>query len=55
VHKLKQGLSDWPTFVATVEQKFGVYDYRSLIQDLLRVEHESSVEEYTKAFQAIQF
>jgi hypothetical protein len=55
LYKLKHDVGNWPAFVAVVEQKFGVYDYHSSIQDLLQVKQDDSVEEYTKAFQAIQF
>jgi hypothetical protein len=31
VHKIKHDIGSWPAFVATMEPKFGVYDYRSSI------------------------
>jgi hypothetical protein len=54
VYKLKKDLTSWSDFASAVEEKFGVYDYRSSIQDLLQVKQEGTVEEYTKAFLAIQ-
>jgi hypothetical protein len=35
VYKLCSGLGSWLDFVTTVEDKFGAYDYRQAIQDLL--------------------
>jgi hypothetical protein len=35
VYKLKVGLGDWDTFVRAIEEKFGAYDYRKVVQDLL--------------------
>jgi hypothetical protein len=42
-------------FVAAVEAMFGVYDHRSSLQDLLQLKQDSTVEEYIKQFQAMQF
>jgi hypothetical protein len=50
VYKLKNGLGGWTTFVAAVEEKFGVYDYHSALHDLLQLRQEGSVEDYAKAF-----
>jgi hypothetical protein len=55
MYKMKHGLGYWPTFVTVMEEKFGVYDYRISIQDLLRLKQEGSVKEYTKVFQSMQF
>jgi hypothetical protein len=52
-YKLKGGLGDWNSFVAAVDEKFGAYDYRKALQDLLTVRQEGFVEEYTKDFEAI--
>jgi hypothetical protein len=38
-----------------VEDKFGAYDYRRAIQELLSMKQQGSVEEYTKEFEAVQF
>jgi hypothetical protein len=35
VYKLCSGLGSWLDFVTAVEDKFGAYDYRQAIQDLL--------------------
>jgi hypothetical protein len=40
VYKLKAGLGDWDTFVRAVEEKFGAYDYRKVVQDLLALRQE---------------
>jgi hypothetical protein len=55
VYKMKRGLGDWATFVEAVENKFGVYDYRTAVQDLLGMKHVGMVEDYTKEFEALQF
>jgi hypothetical protein len=52
---MKVGLGDWPTFVAIVEAKFGAYDYRKVVQELLSLRQEGSVEEYTKETEIAQF
>jgi hypothetical protein len=45
VYKLKVGLGNWSSFVAAVEQKFGAFDYRKVIHELLALRREGSVEE----------
>jgi hypothetical protein len=55
MYKLKHGLGSWLAFVAAVEEKFGVYEYRSAIQELLQLKQAGSVEQYVKSFQAMQF
>jgi hypothetical protein len=55
VYKLKVGLGDWDTFDRAVEEKFWAYDYRKFLQDLLSLEQEGSVEDYTKEFKVVQF
>jgi hypothetical protein len=53
VYKMKKGVGDWPTFAATVESKFGAYDYRTAVQDLLSIKQEGTVEDYTKEFETL--
>jgi hypothetical protein len=55
MYKMKYGLGRWPTFVTDMEEKFGFYDYRSSIHELLQLKQEGSAEEYTTAFQSMQF
>jgi hypothetical protein len=55
VYKLKVGLEDWNIFVRAVEKIFGAYDYRKVVQDLLALRREGTVEDYIKEFEAIQF
>jgi hypothetical protein len=55
VYKLKVRLGNWRAFVAVVEEKFGAFDYRKAVHDLLGIRQEGSVEEYTKEFETIQF
>jgi hypothetical protein len=55
VYKLMKVLGDWPSFVAVAEEKFGAYDYRKAIQELLALKQDGSMEEYTIEFAAMQF
>jgi hypothetical protein len=55
VYKMKRGLGDWQEFARAVDEKFGVFDYRRSLQDLLLLKQMGSVEEYTKEFEALQF
>jgi hypothetical protein len=55
VYKLKVGLGDRGMFVAAVEEKFGAYDYRKVVQDLLALRQEGNLEDYIREFEAIQF
>jgi hypothetical protein len=48
-------LGDWQEFARAVDEKFGVFDYRRSLQDLLLLKQMGSVEEYTKEFEALQF
>jgi hypothetical protein len=62
---LRGGLSDWTTIVVCVEEKFGAYDYRRYIEDLIALRQEGSmedytreegsVEDYTREFEVVQF
>jgi hypothetical protein len=38
-----------------VQDKFGANDFRNAISDLLNLKQTGTVEDYTKAFQALQF
>jgi hypothetical protein len=53
MHKIIVVLTDWLAFVAAVEQKFGAFDYRNAIQDLLTLKQEGTVEDYIKDFKAL--
>jgi hypothetical protein len=53
--KLRGGLGHWTTFVAGVKEKFGAYDHRKSIEDLIALGQEGSVEDYTREFQIVQF
>jgi hypothetical protein len=55
VYKLRNGLGTWSDFVVAIEEKFGAYDYRQAIQDLLQLRQEGTVEEYTQEFEVVQF
>lgn len=53
----KQGhpIPSWTAFCAIVQEKFRADDFCTAITDLLALRQTGTVEEYTKAFQAIQF
>jgi hypothetical protein len=53
VYKLNVGLGDWNIFVRLVEEKFGAYDYRKAMQDLLALRQEGTVEDYIREIEAI--
>ncbi|GJM99857.1 hypothetical protein PR202_ga16995 [Eleusine coracana subsp. coracana] len=54
-YKLKHGLGDWNSFVHAVEQKFGAYDYRKAVRELLSLKQVDTVEAYIQSFEAAQF
>jgi hypothetical protein len=54
VYKMKRGLGSWQELARAVDEKFGVFDYRRSLQDLLLLK-KGYVEEYTKDFEALQF
>jgi hypothetical protein len=47
--------TDWQSFCEVVEEKFGADDYRLAMTELLALRQTTTVEEYTTAFQALQF
>jgi hypothetical protein len=55
MYKIRKGLGDWSEFVMDVENKFGAYDYRRVVQNLLVLHHEGFVEDYTRDFEALQY
>ncbi|GJM90270.1 hypothetical protein PR202_ga06532 [Eleusine coracana subsp. coracana] len=42
-------------FISAVESKFGAYDYRRALADLLEIKQEGTVEEYTTEFESVRF
>jgi hypothetical protein len=42
-------------YIAAVEFKFGIYDYRNAVADLLTLKQKCTVEEYNKEFDSIRF
>jgi hypothetical protein len=55
MHKQKHGLGNWSQFMVVVQQKFGVYEYKHAIDDILELKQEGTVEEYVNAFEALQY
>ncbi|KAK3124731.1 hypothetical protein QOZ80_7BG0591530 [Eleusine coracana subsp. coracana] len=55
VYTQQHGLSDWKVFVRAVEDKFGAYDYRRHIHDLLALRQKGSVDEYVAEFEAARY
>lgn len=55
VNKQKTGIGDWEQFISAVEAKFGANDYRDAIGELLELSQTTTVEEYTTAFENLQF
>lgn len=41
--------------MVVVQQKFGVYEYKHAIDDILELKQEGTVEEYVNAFEALQY
>lgn len=55
VFKLQHGLVSWETFISAVVSKFGAYDYRSALDELMEFRQLGTVEEYTKDFESMRF
>jgi len=55
VHKLKNGLGDWPTFIDAVEQKFGNNDYREALTQLLELQQGSTLDQYISDFEDLLY
>jgi len=55
VYKKKHGLGSWTSFMAAVEQKFGVNAYRDAMEELLELRQTATVEDYALAFENLQF
>ena len=53
VYKLKNGLGDWKSFIATVEKKFGNDDYREALTHLLELQQQSTLEQYVSDFEEL--
>jgi hypothetical protein len=55
VYKLKQGLTDWNTFIVAVEEPFGSYDYRDAIGEIVALTQKGSLEDYISACTDLQY
>ena len=54
-YKQNHTFRNWDHFCAVVEEKFGVDDFRTAMNELLDLKQNRTVEEYTTKFQALQF
>jgi hypothetical protein len=55
VYKKKHGITTWDDLVKAVEEKSGVDDYRSALSELLELKQQGSMEDYTAAFESLQY
>jgi hypothetical protein len=55
VYKKKHGTSSWTAFMQAVQHKFGAYDYKHAVDELLELQQLGSVEDYVTEFEALQF
>jgi hypothetical protein len=55
MYKKKHGLGNWDQFMEAVQQKFGVYEYKHAVDDLLELKQSGTVEEYVDLFESLQY
>jgi hypothetical protein len=55
MHKQKHGLGSWEQFMAAVQQKFGTYEYKHAIDELLELKQIGTVEDYVTTFESLQY
>jgi hypothetical protein len=53
--KQAHAIPTWNNFCALIQEKFGADDYRNAINELLALRQTEIIEEYTTAFQALQY
>ena len=54
-YKQSHAMPGWIVFCQVIQEKFGADDYRNAINELLSLKQMGTVEEYTAAFQSLQF
>lgn len=54
-HKQNHLVSSWKKFCEIIQSKFGADDFRTAINELLALKQTRTIEEYTTAFQALQY
>jgi len=54
-YKQNHQIPSWKKFCEIVQDKFGADDFKNAIFDLLNLKQTGTVEDYTKAFRALQF
>jgi hypothetical protein len=47
-------LGNWDQFIAAVQQKFGVYEYKHAVDDILELKQTDTIEEYVVTFESLQ-
>jgi hypothetical protein len=55
MHKKKHGMVNWSRFMVAVQQKFGVYEDKHAIDDILELWQEGTVKEYVTNCEALQY
>ena len=54
-YKQNHAIPEWKILCQVIQEKFGADDYRNAINELVSLKQTRSVEEYTIAFQSLQF
>ncbi|WVZ53952.1 hypothetical protein U9M48_004835 [Paspalum notatum var. saurae] len=55
VFKVQHRVTTWKQFVDAVTEKFGIYEYRDALNDLLDLKQTGTVEDYVAAFVDLQY
>jgi lysine/ornithine N-monooxygenase len=55
MHKQKHGLGSWDQFMASAQQKFGTYEYKHAVDEILELKQNGTVEEYVNEFESLQY
>lgn len=54
-YKQNHTVPKWKDFYVLVQDKFGANDFRTALTELLNLKQTGTVEDYTTAFQSLQF
>lgn len=54
-YKMQHELGTWEQFTAVVEEKFGTYDYRQAMTELMNLKRKGYMQEYHKQFEDDKF
>lgn len=55
VYKKRKGLTTWDQFMEDVQEKFGAFEYKHAIDELLDLQQTTTVEDYVEAFQNLHY